>query len=225
MRSRRLTRSALRGTGPGGLVESVGSGELPGSAPARFVALAARWLSDGRRLDMQGLADELGVSRATLFRHVGGREELMSRAMWALTQRTLSIAAVRWEAERPPGELHSSGTGRHLNAMVSRSMGLRRLLDDEPALALRVLTDPRGRVQTGIVAFIEALLRQDIEEFGLVPLIDPSALAYALVRMGESFLYADVLASRQPDVATADRLQKALFEGAVIRPAVAAAAG
>lgn len=228
MRSPRLTRSALRGAEPTGFMEppdAMGPTGSAGSTRARFVALAARWLDEGRRLDMQGLADELGVSRATLFRHVGGREELMSRAMWALAQRTLSIAAARWEAERAPGELHSSGTGRHLNALVSRSRGLRRLLDDEPALALRVLTDPRGRVQTGIVAFIEALLRQDIEEFDLVPLIEPNALAYALVRMGESFLYADVLASRQPDVATADRLQQALFEGAVIRPAVVAAAG
>jgi hypothetical protein len=45
-----------------------------------------------------------------------------------------------------------------------------------------------------------------------VPLIEPGALAYALVRLGESFLYADVLAARQPDVATADRLQQALIE-------------
>jgi AcrR family transcriptional regulator len=44
------------------------------------VALAARWIHDGRRLDMQGLADELGVSRATLFRHVGSREALLGKA-------------------------------------------------------------------------------------------------------------------------------------------------
>jgi AcrR family transcriptional regulator len=195
-----------------------------GAAPARFIALAARWVNDGRRLDMQGLADELGVSRATLFRHVGGREQLLSKALWAITQRTLAIASARWESERLPDELHSPGTGRYLNALVSQSKGLRRLLDDEPTLALRVLTDPRGRVQAGIVTYIEALLRRDIAEFGLTPLIEPDALAYALVRMGESFLYADVLAARQPDVATADRLQQALLEGAVLRPAQVEAA-
>ena len=59
-----------------------------------------------------------------------------------------------------------------------------------------MLTDPRGRVQTGIVAFIEELLRRDVTEFGLVTLIEPGALAYALVRLGESFLYADVLAAQ-----------------------------
>ncbi len=188
----------------------------PAARPIRAVALAARWVRDGRRLEMQGLADELGMSRVTLFRQAGNREELLSNALWVLTDVTLVMATRRWEAERPEGALRSPGTGRHFNAIVSRSQGLRRLLDDEPALAIRVLTDPRGRVQTGVVAFIEALLRRDEAECGLVPLIEPGALAYALVRLGESFLYADVLAARQPDVATADRLQQALVEG--IRP-------
>ncbi len=56
---------------------------------------------------------------------------------------------------------------------------------------------------------------REMAEFGLVLLTDPDALAYALVRLGESFLYADVLAARKPDVATADRLQRALIEGIV----------
>ena len=60
------------------------------------------------------------------------------------------------------------------------------------------------------MTFIEALLRRDMAEFGLVSVIEPDALAYALVRLGESFLYADVLAARKPDVDTADRLQQAV---------------
>ncbi|MBV9450238.1 MAG: TetR family transcriptional regulator [Streptosporangiaceae bacterium] len=190
---------------------------VAGQREGRIVALAARWIREGRRLDMQRLAHELGVSRVTLFRHAGSREELLSKALWLLTQRTLETATARWEAERPPGELHTPGTARHINAIVSRAAGLRRLLDDEPALAMRVLTDPRGQVQTGMVAFVERLLRRDIAEFGLVTVIEPDALAYALVRLGESFIYADVLAARKPDVATADRLQQALLEG-VLQP-------
>ena len=180
---------------------------------ARIVAAAARWIQAGRRLDMQGLADELGVSRVTLFRRVGSREALLSKALWMLTQCTLEMAAARWEAERPDGELHTPGTGRHLNALVAQSKGLRRLLDDEPALAIRVLTDPRGQVQPGVVAFVEELLCRDIKEFGLVTLVEPNSLAYALVRLGESFLYADVLAGRKPDLETVSRLQRALVEG------------
>jgi len=181
--------------------------------PGRAVVVAARWVQEGKRLDMQGIADELGLSRATLFRHVGSREALLGKALWVLTQRTLEAASRRWEAERPPGALHTPGTGRHINAIVSQAGGLRRLLDDEPAPTLRVLTDPLGPVQPGIVAFVEALLRRDIAEFGVILLAEPDALAYALVRLGESFLYADVLAARKPDVAAADRLQQALIEG------------
>jgi hypothetical protein len=186
-----------------------------GTLGARCEVLAARWIRDGRRLDMRGLADELGVSRVTLFRRIGGREELLTRALWLLTERVLQTAAAQWEAERLAGDLHTVGTGRHVNAIVSQSNGLRRLLDDEPTLTLRVLTDPRGRVQTGIVTFVAALLRRDIAEFGLVSLIEPESLAYALVRLGESFLYADVLAARKPDVATADRLQQALVQSSL----------
>ena len=189
--------------------ERVGSAAV---GRARAAELAARWVRGGRRLEMQGLADELGVSRVTLFRHVGGREELLSEALWLLTERTLRSAARRWEAERPPGALYSVGTGRCMNDLVSRSTGLRRLLEDEPALAVRVLTDPRGKVQTGVVAFVETLLRRDMAEHGFRPLVDPGDLAFALVRLGESFVYADVLAARPPDVDTANRLQQALIE-------------
>jgi len=210
MPSRTLTRPPASQAGTQGARRA---GTRRPSKSARIVATAARWIYDGRRLDMQGLADELGVSRVTLFRRVGSREELLSRALWLLTERMLETARAQWEAERPEGELHTPGTGRHINAMVAQSEGLRRLLDDEPTLTIRVLTDPRGRVQSGVVAFVEDLLRRDVEEFGLVTLIEPNDLAYALVRLGESFLYADVLAARKPDVATANRLQDALVEG------------
>jgi AcrR family transcriptional regulator len=162
---------------------------------------------------MQELADELQISRTTLFRRVGTREDLLGEALWLLARRTMAEACARWEAERPPGAPRSQGVGRHFNAMVSRAAGLRRLLDEEPAVAIRVLTDPRGRVQSGIVALVADLLRQDMTEFGLKFSTDPDTLAFALVRLGESFVYADVLAARTPDVDSADRLQSALIEG------------
>ena len=181
------------------------------------VALAAEWVRDCRRLEMQGLADELGISRVTLFRQVGTREDLLDKALWVLTEASLEAAVQRWEAQRPARALHSPGTFRHFNGIVSRSKGLRRLLDEEPALTIRVITGSGRTVRTGVVDRVESVIRRDIAEFGLVPLIEPGALAYALVRLGESFLYADVIADRQPDVDTADQLQRTLIEG-VLRP-------
>jgi len=162
---------------------------------------------------MQGIADELGVSRATLFRNIGTRDALLGEALWVLTEQTLQLAARRWDVERADGESYSVGTGRHINALVSRSTALHALLADEPALTIKVLTDPRGRVQPGVVAFVEELLRLDMVEHGYAPIAEPRDLAFALVRLGESFLYADVLAARQPDIDAANRLQLALVEG------------
>lgn len=177
------------------------------------IRLGAQWIVEGRRIEMQGLADELGVSRVTLFRNLGPREEILSEALWHLTEATLHLALRRWEAERPHGALYAPGTGEQINALVSESQALHRLLADEPALTIRVLTDPRGRVQTGVVDFVETLLRRDIDEHGLDPIAAPGDLAFALVRLGESFLYADVLASRPPDIDAANRIQRALVEG------------
>lgn len=177
----------------------------------RAVSLAARWVQGGRRIDMQGLAAELGVSRVTLFRHAGGREALLGAALWQLTARTLAAAERRVERP-PPGRSHAVEVMRVFNELVSGASGLRRLLDEEPALTIRVLTDPRGVVQPGVVSHIEALLRRDADH-GVELLIAPDALAFALIRLGESFLYADALASRPPDVETANRLQRALIEG------------
>lgn len=177
----------------------------------RAVELAARWIFTGRRVELQGLADALGISRATLFRTAGTRDELIGEALWELTRRTLVAAARHGEAERARGGLRSVAAARHMNALVSHSGALRRLLDSEPALTIRVLTDPAGPVQPRVVAFVEDVLRQDIAD-GYQPVIDAADLAYALVRLGESFLYADVLANRHPDVAAADRLQQALLQ-------------
>ncbi len=72
MPSRTLTRQPASPAG----TRSAGTrpaGTRAASKSARIVATAARWIHDGRRLDMQGLADELGVSRVTLFRRVGSR--------------------------------------------------------------------------------------------------------------------------------------------------------
>lgn len=179
----------------------------------RAVECAAQWVLDGRRLDMQGLAAHLGVSRVTLFRHVGGREALLGDALWMLTERTWVLALAEAQRERRPGGLVTPGAMRNLNKLVYRSPGLRKLLDDEPVLTIRVLTDPRGRVQTNFRKAVADVLRADEAELGLTPVIDADALAFALVRLGEAFLYADVLASRQPDLEAANRLQSALIEG------------
>jgi AcrR family transcriptional regulator len=186
-----------------------------------IVRLAARWIYHGIRLDTRALAAELGMSRTTLFRRVGNREDLMGDALWYLADRTMCAAVRDWEAANgtavrgPDGELRCLAVMRQYRSAIAGNKGFRRLLDDEPALAMRVLTDPTGRVQPKVIAAHVELLGRDVADGGFVPAVGLDSLCYALVRLGEAFLYSDVLAARTPDLDAASTLLAALVEGHV----------
>jgi hypothetical protein len=65
-----------------------------------------------------------------------------------------------------------------------------------------------------IAAHVE-LLRRDVDDGGFVPAVSLDSLCYAVVRLGEAFLYSDALASRTPDLEAATTLLAALVEGRV----------
>ncbi|MET0136541.1 MAG: QsdR family transcriptional regulator [Kibdelosporangium sp.] len=189
-----------------------------------IVRTAAHWIGRGIRLDTRTLAGELGISRSTLFRRVGNREDLMGDALWYMADRTLENAIRAWEAERgsavrgPDGELRCLAVMRRYRSDIAGNQGFRQLLNDEPTVAIRVLTDPHGRVQPRVMATHVALLSRDVTAGGFTPVVGLESLCYAIVRLGEAFLYSDVLASRAPDLQAASTLLAALVEGRV--PAV-----
>lgn len=73
-----------------------------------------------------------------------------------------------------------------------------------------MLTDPQGRVQPRVVEGYTALLQRDVDQHRLLPQVPVPLLALAVVRLGESFLYSDVLASRAPDLEAATTVIDAL---------------
>lgn len=182
------------------------------ASPTEIVQVAARLVNQGARLDMSALAADLGISRTTLFRRVGNREDLLGEALWLLSDRTMRSAERRWHAAHgdavrdPGGGLRCLWVMARYRAAIAGHDGTRMLLDEEPVAAIRVLTDPAGRVQPRVIGAYAALLRRDIDAGGFVPAVDVETLAYAIVRLGESFLYSDVLASRSPDLAAVGTL-------------------
>lgn len=189
-----------------------------------IVLLAARWIHHGMRLDTRALAAELGISRTTLFRRVGNREDLMGDALWLLSELTLTDAMTHWrDAEGPAvrnaaGQLRCLAVMREYRTAIATDRGFHQLLDYEPTVAIRVLTDPVGRVQPKVVAALVDLLAADVAEGGFVPVVGLDSLSFALVRLGEAFLYSDVLANRAPDLHAASTLIAALVEGHVRAP-------
>jgi AcrR family transcriptional regulator len=186
-----------------------------------IVRTAAHWIGRGVRLDTRTLAGELGISRSTLFRRVGNREGLMGDALWWMAERTMSAAIRDWAAVNgqavrdTDGELRCLAVMKQYREAIASNQGFRRLLDDEPTVAMRVLTDPHGRVQPRVMIMHVELLRRDVGDGGFVPAVSLDSLCYALVRLGEAFLYSDVLASRVPDLDAATTLLGALVEGHV----------
>ena len=186
-----------------------------------IVRTAAHWIGRGARLDTRTLAAELGISRSTLFRRVGNREDLMGDALWYLADRTMAAAVRDWErvngaaVRGPDGELRCLAVMKQYRSDIAGNDGFRKLLDEEPTVAIRVLTDPQGRVQPRVMSAHVELLRRDIDDGGFMPAVSLESLCYAIVRLGEAFLYSDVLASRAPDLEAASTLLGALVEGHV----------
>ena len=170
------------------------------------IALALRQFLRDSRIDMGDLATAAGIGRATLYRRYGDRDRVLGEVLWAVTQKAW---ARLWQrcAER--------GTARVV-AVLDQAMrdtvaspALRALLERDPETALRVLTSQQGVVQHRLVTGLAHLIRA---ERGDEPAEIPAAkLAYAVVRLAESFCYSDVIAGAPPDIDTATDIIRKLL--------------
>src|SRR5271154_3086921 len=160
------------------------------------VALATRRLLAGERVDVQAIARELGLARATMHRWFGTRESLVGEVLAALAEERL--AGIR-------GRIPGSGAAALLecfdrfNRELAGTVGLRALLASEQERALRILTSSGGIVQPRLVAAIERLICDEIDAGTFAPALAPSSLAYATVRLAESFLYNDAIVGIRGD--------------------------
>lgn len=184
----------------------------PGDIPEVIFRAALGTFLDCRRLDMRALAGELGISRATLYRRVGGRDHLLGAVIWYLARRALARAYEGTEGLK--GEERIVAVIERFMRAVHGEPALARLLEAEPEAALRILTSKHGPVQRGMIEVNERLMETEESRGHLRLGIDRGTLAYAMVRIGESFLYADVIADNEPDVDRAvEVIRRLLREG------------
>jgi hypothetical protein len=151
---------------------------------------------DGSRIDMGTLAASLGVDRTSLFRWVGNRDQLLSEAA-------------------PSGAARIVDVLDRFTADLIRAPYFRAFLTREPARALRLLTTSESDVQSRFVARVTALVDAERSSGAFDPApLSSEELARLLVRISESFTYADLISGETPDAARA----RATFEY-VLRPA------
>jgi AcrR family transcriptional regulator len=195
--TRAASKPALPARSTGEQLLTEGVAPPPDIPPEIFQAALATYL-DRRRLDMQALAGELGIGRATLYRKVKDRDRLLGSVVWFLTRQGIARAI--------DGADGHDGAGRVLGAIerllidVRDQPALRRLLAAEPEAALRILTSKAGPIQRGVVQTLERLLEEEERLGAMAPALDRETLAYVIVRICEGFLYADVIADSEPDV-------------------------
>src|SRR4051812_13142260 len=92
------------------------------SALDAFIGARRRFLAC-ERIDMSALAQELGVSRVTLYRWVGSRDRLLVEVIWSLAARTLEN--IDAEVEETGPERIVQIVTRFLEAVIANT-GMRR---------------------------------------------------------------------------------------------------
>lgn len=176
-----------------------------------FRAARIKWLA-GERVDIGVLARELGVSRATLFRWVGSRELLLGEIFWSLCAPTLVRAE---QGLRVRGARRVARVCERAIREILAFAPLRRFIAQDPEYALRLLTSKASPVQARTIAAVRAMLEREVERGALRPPLALDTLAYLVVRMGESFVYAEAISGHAVVVGDAGLAIELLLSGQV----------
>jgi len=169
-------------------------------APKRadLLAAARRQFMHGERIDLPALADELGISRATAYRWVGNAEQLTAEVIASLVSDTFD--RVREETRGLKGTRRILEVLERSMRYTARFKPLRQFLDRDPQRSLRLIASKDGPVQQFTIAQHQKLLEEEEQRGALRLPVDAHTMAYAITRLGESFLYADLIAGEKPDV-------------------------
>lgn len=191
------------------LERAVSGGEQSQRVTPLDALRAARhmWLGE-QRVDMGGLAAELGISRATLYNWVGDRELLTAEVLWSIAQET--IAQGRKRARGSGAAYVSAVIEYYLNALA-RFEPNHAFIARDPEFALRVLTGNRTPFQRRLIEAVRQLIEEQVEAADYEPPLEPETLAYLLVRIGESFIFNDVITGSEPDLRKAVQASRVLL--------------
>jgi AcrR family transcriptional regulator len=176
-------------------------GRPPAASREDVLDLALRQYLHGERVDVQGIAAELGLGRTTIYRWFGSREGLVGE--------TVARAAEPLFDDARAGASGLGGaalldTFDRINRALSVAPALRSFLQLERD-ALRILTSSGGIVHRRAAAKIQDFIEEEVRSGTFRPPVEPSTLAYAIVRLAEAFLFNDTTAALRGDV---DRLRE-----------------
>ena len=178
------------------------------AGPDDLVELARRKFLRGERLEIQGLAEELNVSRATAYRWAGNIDLLTGRLIAQIVEAT-HLRCLR-EAKGKGWDRIVDVNARGMR-YIAASRPYQQFLTRDPEIALRIVATKEGPVQATTVRLQQALIEHEARRGNIRLRVDAHTLAYAVVRLVESFLYADLVAGEEPDLAKAVEVLRLLL--------------
>jgi AcrR family transcriptional regulator len=179
-----------------------GRGRIAAASRDQVLALAMSRYLHGWRIDVQAIASELGIGRTTIYRWFGSRDELIGEVLVRAAEPLLAQARAAAGGEGGPALLE---TLDRFNRGLADAPALRQFVEHERDAALRVITSGAGKVQSQIAALITDLIIREVRAGTYEPQVEPATLGYAIVRLGEAFLFNDAIAGMRGDV---DRLRE-----------------
>ena len=178
------------------------------TAPADALHAARRHFLRRERLDMNELARELGIGRATLYRWAGGRDQLLGEVLWSLAEPGLGQARAEAKGRGADWVLD---VYRRFGDLIVGLEPLRHFVKTEPECALRVMTSKASPLQRRVVDTFRDVLVEAEKSRRLELRLDPETLAFAMVRIAESFLWTDLITGGTPDLTKAQEVTKVLL--------------
>jgi AcrR family transcriptional regulator len=161
-------------------------GRTPGATREEVLALARAYWLDCRRIDVQAIAAESGVGRATVYRWFGSREGLIGEAMLGVFEDRVADARAAVGGRGAEALLDTIGL---IYRGLAAAPHIRDFIERERSTAMPLMTSSRGPVHPRIVEIIEEMIELEVERGDYRPPTDPATLAYVIVRMAEALLF------------------------------------
>jgi AcrR family transcriptional regulator len=146
-----------------------------------------------------GVAAGYGIGRATLYRYVGNRDDLLATVLAEATEQTYRKAIA--DADGTGAALILDVLRRVMEA-VDGSRPLRALTSREPTVFIRLALMP-GAIESASARMISDLLTDQHRAGQLELPLPADVLAEAIARIGDVHLYAPLLGGSAPETDTA----------------------
>jgi AcrR family transcriptional regulator len=183
-------------------------GPQPAATPEQVLDLAADMLLRGALPEMAALADRSGVGRTTLYRWFGDRDTLIGEVLSRYLETMLEQG---YRRARTHGGRRVASAIETLNRDAAAREPFLRLLHAQPQVMLNIVMNPDGSVQARSIATVQELIDREQHAGRYRPILDARSLAFILVQIGQSFMWARAATGAPPDVDETMRVTDALL--------------